>query len=111
MENIRSHEKQLTAYAMQMLQSHPRIKIYGSRNLEQRGGAISFKNAGLQPPDLAHLLDYAAICIRGGHHCTQPLMRKFGIAATARISFYLYNTEEDIDRLAAALNRAEKIFL
>ncbi|HEQ98476.1 MAG TPA: cysteine desulfurase [candidate division Zixibacteria bacterium] len=110
MENIRKHEYELTAYTMQKLQQIPKIKIYGTTDLRQRGGAISFEYEGIHPHDLAQILDSESICIRAGHHCTQPLMRKFGIAATSRASFYIYNTREDVDRLMEGLAKADQIF-
>ncbi len=110
MENIRKHEHELTAYTMDKFQQNPKIKIYGTTDLEKRGGAISFEYEGIHPHDLAQILDSESICIRAGHHCTQPLMRKFGIAATSRASFYLYNTTEDVDRLIEVLAKADQIF-
>ena len=110
MENIRQHENELTKYAYHKLSQNPKLKIYGPRELEKRGGAISFNHQEIHPHDLAQILDSERICIRAGHHCTQPLMRKFGIAATSRASFYVYNTFEDIDRLIEALNKADSMF-
>ncbi len=110
MDNIRDHERELTEYAMQRFSSNPKLKIYGPKDINQRGGAISFNHEKIHPHDLAQILDSESICIRAGHHCTQPLMRKFGIAATSRASFYVYNAKEDIDRLMEVLARAEDMF-
>ena len=110
MENIRNHEMELTEYAFNKLSQNRKLKLYGPRELELRGGAISFNHQDIHPHDLAQILDSERICIRAGHHCTQPLMRKYGIAATSRASFYVYNTFEDIDKLIEALDKADSIF-
>lgn len=110
MDNVRRHESELTEYAYNKLSQNPQLKIYGPRELEKRGGAISFNHKEIHPHDLAQILDSERICIRAGHHCTQPLMRKFGIAATSRASFYVYNTIDDIDRMIEVLGKAESIF-
>jgi cysteine desulfurase/selenocysteine lyase len=110
MENVRAHERELTSYAMEKLRANPKIKIFGPAELDKHGGAISIEYKGIHPHDLAQILDSESICIRAGHHCTQPLMRKFGISATARASFYVYNTTEDIDRMMEVLDRADEIF-
>jgi cysteine desulfurase/selenocysteine lyase len=110
MESIRQHEHELTEYALNRLAENPKIRLYGPAQVEQRGGAISFVYEGIHPHDLAQILDSENICIRAGHHCTQPLMRKFGIAATSRASFYIYNNTEDVDRLMETLSRADSLF-
>ncbi len=110
MDNVREHERELTAYALEKFQQNPKIKIYGTTDLDKRGGAISFKYEDIHPHDLAQILDSESICIRAGHHCTQPLMRKFGIAATSRASFYVYNTKDDVDRLIEVLEKADEMF-
>jgi len=86
------------------------ITIYGVAPPEQRGGVIAFNIGDIHPHDLATFLDAHGICIRAGHHCAQPLMRRFNVAATARASFYLYNTPGEIDALADALHKAHQFF-
>jgi cysteine desulfurase/selenocysteine lyase len=111
MDRVRSHERALTAYALARLAAlEPRgLAIYGPRN-EERAGVISFNLADIHAHDLASILDTEGVCVRAGHHCTMPLMRKMGWPATARASFYLYNTEADVDALVAALEKAARIF-
>jgi len=110
MEAIRVHEKELVRYALNRLQEMGEVKVYGPRDVERRGSAIAFNVADVHPHDVAQVLDQEGICIRAGHHCTQPLHRRLGVAATARASFYLYNTEEDIDKLVAGLQRVRELF-
>ncbi len=110
MDAVRAHEHDLTVYALDRLREVEGLTIYGPRNAEERVGVISFTLADIHPHDLATILDEDAVCVRAGHHCAQPLMDRFGLTATARASLYLYNTREEIDRLAAALERAKAIF-
>jgi cysteine desulfurase/selenocysteine lyase len=110
MEQIRAHEVELTVYALERLREVSGITIYGSAPPEQRGGVIAFNLKDIHPHDLATFLDAYGICIRAGHHCAQPLMRRLNVAATARASFYLYNTPDEIDALVEALNEAVKFF-
>ncbi|HLG71250.1 MAG TPA: cysteine desulfurase [Chloroflexota bacterium] len=110
MEAIREHEEQLTAYALGTLGELPQVDVHGPRNPEIRGGAISFCYGDVHPHDLAQILDGDGVCIRAGHHCCHPLMRKLGVAATARASFYLYNTEDEIDTLVKSLTKAGELF-
>ncbi|MFA0752025.1 MAG: hypothetical protein SLRJCFUN_002428 [Candidatus Fervidibacter sp.] len=110
MERIRAHEIELTAYALERLQEIDGITVYGAAPPEQRGGVIAFNIGDIHPHDLATFLDAHGICIRAGHHCAQPLMRRLGVAATARTSFYLYNTPDEIDALVDALNKAHQFF-
>jgi cysteine desulfurase / selenocysteine lyase len=107
---ILAHERALLAYAVERLRQIPDITIYGPRALEQRSGVISFTLADVHPHDLATILDTEGIAIRAGHHCTQPLMRHLGVSATARASFYLYNTHAEVDRLVEGLQHARTIF-
>jgi len=100
----------LTDYALKRLSEVPDIKIYGPRDLSKRGAVISFNLSGIHPHDLASILDEEGIAIRAGHHCAQPLMNRLGVAATARASFYIYNSESDIDALVEALYKARRIF-
>jgi cysteine desulfurase/selenocysteine lyase len=112
MDWIRAHEIRLTAYALEALRPlEPRgLQVYGPPRAEERAGVISFNFADIHAHDLASILDTEGVCVRAGHHCTMPLMEKMGWPATARASFYLYNTEDDVDALVAALEKAATVF-
>jgi cysteine desulfurase/selenocysteine lyase len=110
MDNVRAHEAELTAYALERLPEVPGITLFGPTELDKRGGAISFAIEGLHPHDVAELLGREGVCIRAGHHCAQPLMRHLGVPATARASFHVYNSRQDVDSLIDALNKARKVF-
>jgi len=109
-ERIRAHEVELVTYALERLREIDDITIYGAAPPEQRGGVIAFNIGNIHPHDLATFLDAHGICIRAGHHCAQPLMRRLNVAATARASFYLYNTPDEIDALVEALQQAVRFF-
>lgn len=104
MEAIAAHERELTAYAMERLSAIPGLTIIGPP-AHQRGGVIAFTFRQIHPHDVAHMLDMEGIAVRAGHHCAQPLHRRMGLTATVRASFYLYNTTEEVDYLAQALER------
>lgn len=108
LDNIDRHEKKLTKYAMDRLSRIDGITIYGPR--EERGGLVTFNLGDVHPHDVATVLDTEGIAVRAGHHCAQPLMRWLNVSATARASFYLYNTEQDIDRLAESLVKTKEFF-
>ena len=112
MDAIRQHEVELTAYALRTL--HDRlgdsITIYGPSEPAARGGVLSFELDGVHAHDVSQVLDEHAVCIRPGHHCAKPLMRRFGVVATARASFYIYNDTDDVDALADALVAANDFF-
>jgi cysteine desulfurase / selenocysteine lyase len=110
MDAIRAHERDLTAYALEALGREPDLTIYGPRDADHRGGVIAFNLADIHSHDLGAVLDYEGIAIRVGHHCCQVLMKKLDIAGTARASFYLYNTEEEVDALVRALSAARAMF-
>jgi cysteine desulfurase/selenocysteine lyase len=110
MDAVRAHESELTAYALERLPEVPGLSIYGPTDLDKRGGTVSFAVDGLHPHDVAELLGRDGVCIRAGHHCAQPLMRRLGVPATARASFHVYNNRNDIDRLVEALQKARKVF-
>jgi cysteine desulfurase / selenocysteine lyase len=110
MENVRAHERDLTAYALERLPEVDGIRVFGPLDAERRGGVVSFAIDGMHPHDVAELCDREAVCIRAGHHCAQPLMRSMGVPATARASFHLYNRREDVDRLVEALVAGRRIF-
>jgi len=110
MENIRSHEIDLTKYALKRMSELKQIKLYGDTNLLNRGGIISFNLGDIHPHDLATILNSYGIAIRSGHHCAQVLMEKLDISATSRASFYIYNTKEEINIFINALGEAIKLF-
>jgi cysteine desulfurase/selenocysteine lyase len=110
MDAVRSHERDLTAYALERLPEIEGIRVFGPSDAELRGGVVSFAIAGIHPHDIAELCDREAVCIRAGHHCAQPLMRQMGVPATARASFHVYNRREDVDRLVEALGKARQVF-
>lgn len=111
MENVLRHEQAITNYALQQLQSVPGLTIYGSQSADKRGGVISFTLGDIHPHDLASILDQEmGVAVRAGHHCAQPLMEHFGLAATARASFYVYTIPEEIDVLVQGLHKALHIF-
>ena len=110
MEAIREHEMALTDYAFQRLGQLEGLKIYGPRDSSERSGVISFDFKGIHPHDLATLVGREGVCARAGHHCCQPLMRRWGRQGTTRASFYLYSTTKEIDILADALEKASLIF-
>jgi cysteine desulfurase/selenocysteine lyase len=110
MDNVRAHERELTAYALERLPEVEGISLFGPSDLDHRGGAVSFAIDGIHPHDIAELCDREAVCVRAGHHCAQPLMRSLGVGATARASFHLYNAREEIDRLVDALAGAREVF-
>jgi cysteine desulfurase/selenocysteine lyase len=112
MEWVREHERSLMRYAFERLQSLvPRgLAIYGPQDPDKVADVISFNFGDIHPHDLASLLDTEGVCVRAGHHCTMPLMEKMGWPATTRASFYIYNTEEDVEALVAALEKAATVF-
>lgn len=110
MAEVRRHEAELTAYALETLARIPNLTLYGPRDVSIRGGAISFNYAGLHPHDLGTALDSYGIAVRAGNHCAQPLMRRLGIVATARASFYIYNRRDEIDTLAEGILEAARFF-
>jgi cysteine desulfurase/selenocysteine lyase len=110
MENVLQHEQEITGYALEQLRSISGLTIYGP-DASERGGVISFTLGDIHPHDLASILDQeAGVAIRAGHHCAQPLMERFGLSATARASFYVYTTMEEIDILVQGLHKANQIF-
>ncbi|CAN5231471.1 SufS family cysteine desulfurase [soil metagenome] len=108
MESVREHEQRLGEYAYRRLSEVEDVTIYGPE--DGRTGILSFNLPEVHPHDLSQLLDEEGIAIRSGHHCCQPLIRRLGVAATSRASFYLYNTEEEVDAFVAAVTRAREFF-
>jgi cysteine desulfurase/selenocysteine lyase len=112
MANVRRHEVEMSSYVLENLTARfgDEITIHGPRNPELRGATFSFAFRGIHPHDLSQILDQTNVCVRAGHHCAKPLMKIIGANATARASFYLYNTKADADALANALDSASDIF-
>ena len=110
MDRVRAHEAELTAYALERLGEVPGLRVLGPAEVDRRGGAISFALEGIHPHDIAEICDREAVCVRAGHHCAQPLMRRLGVPATARASFHVYSAREEVDRLVGALESAREVF-
>lgn len=110
MDKVAAHEHRLTALALEKLQEIDGVTIIGPTTPEQRGSAVSFKVEGIHPHDLGQVLDDQGVCIRVGHHCAWPIHQILNAQSTARASFYIYNTEEDVQALADAVRHAQKFF-
>ena len=110
MDGVRRHEMELTAYALNAFQELEELDVYGPRDVSQRGGIVSFYSSDVHAHDLGTFLDREGVAIRTGHHCNMPLMRLLNVPATARASFYVYNTEEEVDVLVDALKRCLRYF-
>jgi cysteine desulfurase/selenocysteine lyase len=114
MADVQAHEQALAAYALEQLAAVPSLQIYGPPAGE-RGGVVTYNlirdgELLIHPHDLASILDREGIAVRAGHHCAQPLMEHYGVPATARASFYVYNTEQEVDKLVEALVKAQQVF-
>jgi len=108
---VRQHERDLTAYALVTLRErYPDLVLHGPDDADRRGGVISFNYKDVHPHDLSQVLDESGVCVRAGHHCAKPLMRRFGVGATARASFSVYNERADVDALVDALATADRLF-
>jgi cysteine desulfurase/selenocysteine lyase len=110
MDRVFKHDQELTAIALERLGDVPGLTIQGPMDLENRGGVISMTMEGVHAHDLATILDEQNVAVRAGHHCAKPLMRRMGVTATSRASFYVYNEESDIDALIAGLRTAGDLF-
>ena len=110
MDNVREHEIQLTKYGLEAFRELEELDVFGPKDPQLRGGIIPFHAADVHPHDIGTVLDRQGIAIRTGHHCTMPLMRTLGVVATARASFYIYNTEEEVDLLVDGLKQALRYF-
>jgi cysteine desulfurase/selenocysteine lyase len=107
---VREHERVLTANALQRLRDVPDLRLYGPEDADDRAGVISFTLGDIHPHDVAAILNEENVAVRAGHHCCQPLMDRLGLVGTARASFYVYNDDEDVDRLVSGLHRTRAIF-
>ncbi|KAB8195104.1 SufS family cysteine desulfurase [Nonomuraea phyllanthi] len=111
MEAVEAHERTLTSYALDALREVPGLRLIGPDSLEERGGTLSFTLEGIHPHDVGQILDdQFGVAVRVGHHCARPLHLRFGIPATTRASFYLYNTTGEIDALVRGLHHVQKVF-
>ena len=109
MDNIAAHEREITEYALERLEEVPGVKVFGP-SAQNKGGVAAFTFDGVHPHDVAQILDQDGVAVRAGHHCAQPLHEKFGITATSRASFYLYNTKEEVDKLIEGIYKVKEIF-
>lgn len=110
LEQIQKHEHQLSTYALEKMSEIEGITIYGPKEADRRAGLVTFNIADVHPHDVATVLDAEGIAVRAGHHCAQPLMKWLNASATARASYYLYNSEEDIDKLVRGLIKTKEYF-
>jgi cysteine desulfurase/selenocysteine lyase len=109
MDKIAAHEHEITEYALDRLEEIPGVKLFGP-SADKKGGVAAFTLDGVHPHDVAQILDQDGIAVRAGHHCAQPLHEKFGIQATSRASFYLYNTKEEVDLLVNGIYKVKEMF-
>jgi cysteine desulfurase/selenocysteine lyase len=109
MDAIAAHEHKITEYALERLEEVPGVKLFGP-GAQDKGGVAAFTFDGVHPHDVAQILDQDGVAVRAGHHCAQPLHEKFNITATTRASFYLYNTEEEVDKLIEGIYKVKEIF-
>ena len=109
-ERILAHEQHLVRRTLEGLKGIPGVRLFGPEDPDARAGVVSFTMETAHPHDIATILDAEGVAIRAGHHCAQLVMKRFGVPATARASFYLYNTDEDVDRLLAGLESVREIF-
>ena len=109
MDNVHAHERAIIEYALERLEEIPGVKVFGP-SADKKGGVAAFTLEGVHPHDVAQILDRDGIAVRAGHHCAQPLHEKFGIQATSRASFYLYNTREEVDLLVNGIYKVKELF-
>src|SRR3954449_8065453 len=110
MAAVRDHGRDVTTYAVERLSELPDVTLHGTTDPEQRGSLVSFEVEGVHPHDVAEILGRQGVCVRAGHHCAQPLMRRLGAPASTRASIAVHNTREDIDRLIDALGTVQEVF-
>ena len=110
MHAVREHEREVVTYALDRLAEVPGLTIYGPPSAEDRGALVSWAMDVAHPHDVAEVIARQGVCIRAGHHCAQPLMRKLGVGATSRASFAIHNTREDVDALIEGLHEVRRIF-
>ena len=110
MDEVRAHGREIAGYALERLREVEGLTLYGPADLDQRGSVIAFNLDGVHPHDVSEILGREGVCIRAGHHCAQPLMRRLGVAATSRASFAVHSTRDDVDRLIDALGSVREVF-
>ncbi len=110
MDAVRAHSRDVVGYAYERLSEVSDLTLYGPSDLEQRGSVIAFAMDGVHPHDVAEIIGREGVCVRAGHHCAQPLMRRLGVSATSRASFAVHSTRDDVDRLVAALDTVRGVF-
>jgi cysteine desulfurase/selenocysteine lyase len=110
MDEVRAHGREIAAYGLERLRGLPGVTLYGPTDLDARGSVIAFNLDGVHPHDVSEILGREGVCIRAGHHCAQPLMRRLGVAATSRASFAVHTTRDDVDRLVDALASVRTVF-
>ncbi|MGA5502397.1 cysteine desulfurase [Streptomyces umbrinus] len=110
MDEVAAHEDVLTARALQLLQEIPGVRVIGPRGIEERGSAVSFAVDGIHPHDVGQVLDDRGVAVRTGHHCARPIVRRYGVPATTRATFYVYNTLEEVEQLAEGVRAAQAYF-
>jgi cysteine desulfurase/selenocysteine lyase len=110
MQNVQAHEHTLTAYALEQLRALKGVRVLGPQDPARRGGLVAFDIAGAHPHDVAQIFDQEGVCVRAGHHCAMPLHEQYGLAATTRASFYIYNTLEEVDKLVETIKKVQRVF-
>ena len=110
MDEVRAHGREIAGYALERLGEVPGVTLYGPAEVDARGSVVAFNLDGVHPHDVSEIIGREGVCIRAGHHCTQPLMRRLGVAATSRASFAVHSTREDVDRLIDALGSVRGVF-
>jgi cysteine desulfurase/selenocysteine lyase len=110
MDAVRAHARDVVGYAVERLADVPGLTLYGPTDLDQRGSVAAFALDGIHPHDVAEILGREGVCVRAGHHCAQPLMRRLGVSATSRASFAVHSTRDDVDRLIDGLDSVREVF-
>jgi cysteine desulfurase / selenocysteine lyase len=110
MDAVRAHAREIAGYALERFADVPDATVYGPGDVDARGSVIAFNLDGVHPHDVAEIIGREGVCIRAGHHCAQPLMRRLGVSATSRASFAVHSTHEDVDRLIDALSSVRRVF-
>jgi cysteine desulfurase/selenocysteine lyase len=110
MDAVRAHARDVVGYAVDRLAEVPGLTLYGPPDADQRGSVAAFSLDGVHPHDVAEILGREGVCVRAGHHCAQPLMRRLGVSATSRASFAVHSTRDDVDRLIDGLDTVREVF-
>ena len=110
MDAVWEHSRDVVGYAVERLREVPGLTLYGPSDLDHRGSVAAFAIEGVHPHDVAEIIGREGVCVRAGHHCAQPLMRRLGVSATSRASFAVHSTHEEVDRLIDALGTVRDVF-